>query len=138
MSSIFPSILLIDDNEHGLVARQAVLEERGYRVRTALCGQEGLSLFESGDFDLVVTDYLMPGLDGREVIAGIRERRPSTPVVVLSGFAAKLGLNETETGADAVLHKGPSELDDLLRTVARLMRRRMGRERGKAKRSRSA
>ena len=119
-----PNILLIDDNKHGLIARQAGLRERGYRVEIACGGKAGLSKFDEGDFDLVVTDYRMPDVSGAQVLQGVRERRPGIPVVILSGFAAKLALTRQQTGADAVLMKGPSELDDLLRAVGRLLKKR--------------
>jgi CheY-like chemotaxis protein len=117
------SILLIDDNKHGLIARRAALEEGGYLVETAACGTEGLAKVEEREFDLIVTDYRMPDLTGCEVVKRVRERHPQIPVVILSGFAGRLGLTEDGTGADAVLVKGPSEHLDLLRTIGRLVRK---------------
>ena len=122
-----PHILLIDDNKHGSIARRAILEEKGYVVDVAHDGVEGLEKFEAQPFDLVVTDYRMPRMGGRQVVRQIRERNPAVPVVILSGYVAKLGLTSEAIGADAVLTKGPSEHQDLVRTVARLVRRRPGR-----------
>lgn len=122
-------ILLIDVNVHGLVARKAGLEEHGYQVVTAKGGCEGLEKFERQRFDLVVTDHRMPDLGGCQVLARIRELSPTTPIVILSGFAQKLGLTEESTGADAVLMKGPSEMDDLVRTIARLVKHKPARAR---------
>jgi CheY-like chemotaxis protein len=124
-----PHILLIDDNEHGLIARRAVLEQHGYAVQTAFDGSEGLRLFDEGRFDLVVTDYRMPGLCGRQILDKIREKAPRTPVVVLSGYVGSLGLGEELNDADAVLTKGPSEHEDLVRAISRLIRRKPQRQR---------
>src|ERR1035438_3666527 len=56
------NILLVDDNQDGLLVRKALLEELGYCVQIASTGEEGLKLFEVTNFDVVVTDYRMPGV----------------------------------------------------------------------------
>ena len=119
-------ILLIDDNKHGLVARRNVLEDLGYAVETAKSGRSGLAKFDREPFDLVVTDYRMPEVSGLEVLQEIRRRNKRVPVVILSGYAEKLGLTEKSTGADAVLAKGPREAQDLVRVVARLLKKKPG------------
>ena len=122
-----PRILLIDDNRHGMIARLDLLESKGFDVTTAASGAGGLRAFDEGEFDVVVTDYKMPKMGGREVLQGIRDRRPQVPVVILSGCIEQLGLKEELSQiADAVLFKGPSELDDLLRTVSKLVKRAAG------------
>jgi CheY-like chemotaxis protein len=122
-----PRILLIDDNRHGMIARREMLESKGFQVRTAASGASGLRAFDEGEFDVVVTDYKMPKMGGREVMQAVRDRRPQVPVVILSGCIEQLGLKEELSQiADAVLFKGPSELDDLLRTVSRLVKRSAG------------
>ncbi len=117
-------ILLIDDNRHGLVARRTVLQQQGHQVSTAGSGAAGLELFAAEPFDLVVTDYRMPEMSGAQVIRKIRQQEPNIPIVLLSGFVEALGLTEQSTGADVVLSKGPGEVQELIRTVARLARRR--------------
>jgi CheY-like chemotaxis protein len=122
-----PRILLIDDNKHGMIARRDLLESKGFDVKTAASGASGLCAFDEGEFDVVVTDYKMPKMGGREVLQAVRERRPQVPVVILSGCIEQLGLKEELSQiADAVLFKGPSELDDLLRTVSKLIKRGAG------------
>ncbi len=118
-------ILLIDDNLHGLVARRAVLEQQGHKVSVAASGQEGLDLFAEQPFDVVVTDYRMPGLNGQQVIRKLRQQTPELPIVLLSGYVEPLGLTERSTGADIVLSKGPAEVRDLLRAIVRLSRKRV-------------
>ena len=125
MSRKQPQVLLIDDNRHGSIVRRDLLEGKGYLVTTVSSGSAGIRALERGDFDIVVTDYKMPKMNGRQVMGAIRERHPQVPVVILSGCVEKLGLtDELSQEADAVLAKGPSELSDLLRTVARLVKRR--------------
>jgi CheY-like chemotaxis protein len=115
-------ILLVDDNKGGLMARGAVLEEIGYRVEGALSGEKALALFREHLFDLVVTDYRIPDMDGSELIASIREKRDGVPIVLLSGFVDALGLNELNTGADVVIMKSANEVPHLIRAVSRLLK----------------
>ena len=121
--STHPSILLVDDNRDGLLVRRALLEEQGYRVAIALNGEEGLQLFLSSHFNVVVTDYRMPLMGGVEMIRRIREGSPQARVVLLSGFVEPLGLTEENTGADAVIAKNSNEAAHLLRWAKRLMNR---------------
>lgn len=116
-----PRVLLIDDNKHGLIVRRTLLEEQGYAVGTATNGIEGLEKFDEEAFDVVVTDYRMPNMNGHKVLEAIRTRNPYVPIVILSGYAKKLGLTQKVTGANAVLNKGPSEGPDLIRTIAALL-----------------
>jgi len=116
-------ILLIDDNPDGLLVRRALLEELGFQVETALNGEEGLRRFDSGNHDVVVTDYRMPGMDGIEVIREIRRRNAATRIILLSGFVEPLGLNEKNTGADVVIAKSSGEAAMLARSVKRLLNR---------------
>jgi len=116
-------ILCIDDNQHGCFVRQSLLEGQGHTVATARSGKEGLEKFRAEKFDLVVVDYLMPGMKGGEVIAKIRETHPRLPIILLSGFADRLALDRKVTQADAVLQKGAREVKELLETVNRLVYR---------------
>jgi CheY-like chemotaxis protein len=114
-------ILLVDDNRGGLMARKAVLEELGYHTEGALSGKQALSLFEEHLFDLVVTDYRMPDMDGGELIAKIRAAKETIPIILISGFVDALGLNEQNTGADIVIMKSANEVQHLIRSVSRLL-----------------
>jgi len=132
-------ILIIDDNRNGLLVRRAILEQLGYSTTTAQCPVEGLHTFEHGEFDLVITDYRMPIMNGAEVILRVRELRPEIPVILISSVAEILGLDERSTGADAVISKTANEASQLQRTVARLLRTRGGRKNvGRSRQARAA
>jgi CheY-like chemotaxis protein len=118
-----PNILLVDDNPDGLLVRRTLLEELGYGVSVAENGEEGLKLFESAEFDLVVTDYRMPRMNGAELIQRIRKLKPGARIILLSGFVDPLGLTEENTGADAVVAKSANEPAHLTRWVKRLLNR---------------
>lgn len=121
-------ILLVDDNANGLKARKTVLEELGYTIVTAPNGSEALDQFGSEKFALVVTDYKMPRMDGLELIGHLRKREPNLPIILISGFADALGLNEDNTKADVVIQKNANEVSHLTRAVARLLRPKAARK----------
>jgi CheY-like chemotaxis protein len=81
-----PNILLVDDNRDGLLVRRALLEEIGCCVQTAVNGEEGLKLFQAAKFDVIVTDYRMPRMNGGELIQRIRMLDPNARIILLSGF----------------------------------------------------
>jgi two-component system cell cycle sensor histidine kinase/response regulator CckA len=117
-------ILLVDDNVSGSTARKTVLEELGHKIHVTSNGADALELFSQQKFDLVVTDYKMPRMDGLELIVRLRKQAPDIRIVMVSGFVDTLGLNEASTGADAVIQKSANEVTHLVRAVNRLMRRK--------------
>ncbi len=117
-------ILLVDDNPMGLGARKVVLEELGCQVTAVRCSITAFERFCTEAFDLLITDYNMPKLDGIELIARVREHNPSVPIILISGFTEALGLNETNTGANTVIQKNSNEVTALTRAVTRLLARR--------------
>src|SRR5207244_5474186 len=128
-----PCILCIDDSVHGLTVRRHVLEERGYDVLTARCGREGLERFKNEKVDLAVVDYMMPEMNGAEVIRQLRKASPKLPIILLSGYADTLDLDRKVPEADQVLHKSRSrEVKELLEAVETLLRRRNKKPSGRA------
>lgn len=118
-----PEILLVDDNRQGLIARRTLLQELGYSIRTATSGEEALELFSRQKFDIVVTDFKMPRMNGIELIRRIRGSQADARIILLSGFVEPLGLSEQTTGADAVIAKSAGEVGQLIRSVKRLLNR---------------
>ena len=114
-------ILLVDDNRQGLIARRSLLQELGYNVTTAMSGDEALEVFPKQKFDVIVTDYKMPRMNGVELIRRIREMDGAVHIILLSGFVEPLGLTEETTGADIVIAKSAGEVGQLTRAVKRLL-----------------
>ena len=83
-----PVILCIDDEDLGLEIRKMVLEREGFSVLTAKDGASGLSLFDTEEIDAVIVDYAMPGMDGGQVAALLRARKPHIPILMLSAYVA--------------------------------------------------
>jgi len=122
------SVLLVDDNKNGSAARKSVLMESGYAVETAASGHEALEEFQQQHFDLVVTDFRMPRMNGTELIAQLRAIRSTLPVIMLTGYVETGGLTEESTGANIVLPKGANEVQQLVRAVNRLLQHRSPRK----------
>jgi len=78
-------ILLIDDDEMLRDTLQQMLELDQHQVTTAADGREGLAQWKPGRFALVITDMLMPGTDGAQVIAELRQRDSNQPILAVSG-----------------------------------------------------
>ena len=116
-------ILLVDDNRFGLCARKTILEQLGYAVVAKSCPHQAVDCFAQESFDLVITDYRMPGMDGAKLISQVRSTNPRVPVVLISGVADMLGLNEATTGANAVIQKSAHEVQVMVRAVERLLER---------------
>ena len=80
------TVLCIDDEPIGLVARKAILRNKGYEVLTALSGPEGLKLFKANPVNAVVLDYAMPGMDGGQVAAELKRLDPDIKILLLSAY----------------------------------------------------
>jgi CheY-like chemotaxis protein len=87
-------ILCVDDEENPLALRKCVLQKAGYKVLTARSGKEALELVAAHKLDLIVTDHLMPGMNGTELAQQIKAQYPEMPIVLLSG------VNDIPIGAD--------------------------------------
>lgn len=81
-------ILVVDDTQDSLNMIRVLLTNKGAIIETALNGEEGLRAAESSDFDLILSDIAMPGMDGYEFLRALREkpRHASTPAIALTGF----------------------------------------------------
>ena len=82
-----PILLWIDDFRLGLDMYKAMLEMQGFRVLTANSGSQGIRMALWNKFDLVITDYEMPGLNGEVVASAIKTLYPEMPVLLFSGSA---------------------------------------------------
>ena len=119
-------ILVAEDNKaiQGIVSK--ILEFMGFEVALAGNGVEALSLFIERSFDLVLTDLEMPIMDGWGLTNCIKERSPSTPVVLMTGADRESVLEKVQSAPiDSVIFK-PFLLDDFQSTVQRVLEPRYG------------
>lgn len=115
------NILVIDDEELALFTTREILEDAGHTVASAGDGVTGLELLRSGEFDLVITDMVMPHMEGTQLIAEIREQDARLPILAMSGSGRTGNADFSEAarqcGANAVLAKPFSE-EELLNAIA--------------------
>ena len=117
------TILCVDDNEQSLSIRKVMLETRGYRVLAYSDAQQALERFTQGGVDLVLTDLIMPGIDGSKLIEGVKGLSPETPAILLSG---RVKIYERDSRADVFLAKGMYAPADLLERIRVLLIRKRG------------
>lgn len=116
-------ILVIDDEPALLSLFGQFLESEGYSVALAADGREGMNLMKQQQPDLVITDIMMPEMDGLEVLQEIRSRSPEIPVIAISGGMKGAPINflphAKKMGALHVFEK-PVALSKLLQTIKEL------------------
>ncbi len=119
------NILIIDDDREIRRAFRFAVENAGHSVRTASNGREGLRELREHPFDLVVTDIVMPDIEGIETIRTIRAERPDIPIIAVSG-GGEYASGETylsiarSLGANAGLKK-PVSVRELNRLITELL-----------------
>lgn len=112
------SILLVDDEEIILKSLGHLLEKEGYKVSLADSAETGLELFQEDKHPLVITDLIMNGLGGLELVRLVKSMKPETQVLVITGCGEHSPtINAMENGADGYLLK-PCERQELLQKVA--------------------
>ena len=117
-------ILVIDDDENFRAMLQRILEKEGYAVHVAADGRKGIECFSHNPVDLVVTDLIMPDMEGVETIIQLRAARPEAKIIAISGGGRK-GPEEylpiaKILGAQQTFAK-PFDLKEFLTAVADLL-----------------
>jgi two-component system OmpR family response regulator len=121
-------ILVVEDEPRLLRNLAKALREEGYAVDTAETGDDGFFKADCNDYDAVVLDVMLPGIDGWEVLARLRKRK-NTPVLMLTARDAHADrVKGLDGGADDYLVK-PFDLPELLARVRALIRRSVGQPR---------
>jgi DNA-binding NtrC family response regulator len=116
------TLLLIDDNAVQAATRQTILKRAGYFVIAALNPARALEQFQSADFpaeiQLVITDHLMPGMNGADFVRALRKTHPALPVLVISGLEEA---EEAYAGLNVTFRMKPLLPDNLLAVVHQLV-----------------
>ena len=111
-------ILLVDDQQSVRQAIALLLSLDNHTVVEAANGTEALALFNPGGFDLVITDFQMPQMNGNELAAKIKLAWPPQPVLMITAYAEQL--EGSDNPVDAQLDK-PFQLEDLRRVMTKLL-----------------
>jgi len=111
-------ILFAEDEEGWRVACRMLLEALNARVTEAGNGEEALRLYHAGEFDCVLTDYTMPGMEGDALAIAIKAVNPDQRVVMCSGYAEPVVPNgQLPWFLDAFVPKPPRNMNDLFQAL---------------------
>jgi two-component system, cell cycle sensor histidine kinase and response regulator CckA len=112
-------IVLVVEDEPALVSiYERALRQRGYVVLTAESGEQALEVAGDGRrIDLLLSDIVMPGMSGRELVWRIRETRPEIRIILASGYASEDGALQMMEDQDVVFVAKPIDLGDLMALV---------------------
>jgi nitrogen regulation protein NR(I) len=111
------NLLLIEDDPGTGPALQKVLRAEGYSVELVTRGEEGLARAANGPYDLVLTDFRLPGLSGLELIAQLHAAKPKLPIIMMTAHGTtETAIEATKLGACEYLIK-PCEAEELLGLV---------------------
>jgi len=119
MSRIHPRrILVVDDEPSVCDSIRLLLTYEGHVVSTARSAAEALPILNPDDFDLLITDYAMPGMNGAELASEVRNRFPKFPIILVTAYAEMLGTWGADlSGVDSVVSK-PFRLGNLRQALA--------------------
>ncbi|UUZ82247.1 response regulator transcription factor [Paenibacillus sp. P26] len=117
-------ILVVEDDVRLLKTINTLLQEEGYKVDSAACGDEGCYMAEQGIYDLLLLDRMLPGMDGLKIVRSVRAKQMHTPILFLTARdSVEDRVQGLDTGADDYMTK-PFEVPELLARVRALLRRR--------------
>ncbi|MDC7218966.1 MAG: response regulator [Spirochaetales bacterium] len=119
------TILLVDDEQVVRYSMKSYLEKKGYRVVAASSGQEALDILglRHDEIDLVLTDMVMPDLNGKEVFEGVKKLNKECPVLIISGYTQDKNLEQLKAdGLDGFIRK-PFKFEELNRVIRENIRK---------------
>ena len=113
-------ILVVDDNNVLLTVVSKMLSLLGYEVSSADSGENGLDVFRKSNFDIVLSDYDMPGMDGVAFTCSVKKCSPRTPVVIMTGSGRESVFSRKSTAVDEVISKPftLAEIDETIQNVS--------------------
>jgi DNA-binding NtrC family response regulator len=116
--------LLIDDDIPTLDLMKFQLDSEGFEVFTADNAEKGLSLIETNDFDIILTDLNLPGISGIEMVKRSKEIQPETEIIMVTGFGStEKAIEATKAGAFYYVEK-PIEFEELLVLIEKAIERK--------------
>lgn len=130
-------ILIVDDEKSIRITLSEFLKKEGHSVSVASDVEEAISIFNEGNFDIVITDIVMPKRPGTELLKYVREHSQSVQVVIMTGEpTVDTAIQSVQSGANDYLTK-PIQKDVFLQTIRQVNETALGRKNilGRAKRT---
>ena len=113
-------MLLIDDELPSLEIMQDVLEPAGHKCVIYQNPKQAVEAYKMGEFDLVLTDFKMPGMNGIEVLKSIKEYNPKAKVIILTGYADIYNAIEAVNNGAYAFFRKPVKVNDFMDTIDKL------------------
>jgi len=118
-------VLLVDDEEDFLEVLSERMTNRGIEVSTATSATEAIRIAEKESFDAIIVDLMMPEMDGLEALKLIKEKKPESQVILLTGHATvDKGIEAMKLGAMDFLEK-PADLSQLTEKIKKAHAKKM-------------
>jgi len=118
-------VLLVDDEQDFLETLSSRLEMRGLKVSAVTSGEQAVVEAKEQDYDAIVVDLAMPGIDGLETLKRIKADNPNAEIIMLTGQASvQSGVEAMKLGAGDFLQK-PVELSELLSKIGEAKHKKM-------------
>lgn len=124
-------ILVVDDEIPVCKSISNALEDKGYIIDMVLSGEEALKKDEKNKYDIIITDLMMPGISGMELLKTVKQRRPEVKVIMVTGYPSiKSAVQSTKLGAFDYIPK-PFTPNELRSLVSRALESKYHREKEK-------
>lgn len=111
------NVLVVDDEEQFLEVFSRRLQGRGMKIDTAASGEDAIKHAKEGDFDAIVLDLVMPGLNGIETLKRLKDENPDLQIIILTGHASlEKGIEAIKAGAVDFMEK-PVDINKLMEKI---------------------
>ena len=125
-NSLKPKVLIVDDEGLILLGWEYTLKEAGYKVVTAMSGEEALQIVPELKPDLVITDLIMSGIDGVKLCSEIRQICPGTEVVLISGHPEQIDKYQQkfiDAGGRSEIIRKPLLRDEIITVIGEILQK---------------
>ncbi|WP_163969479.1 response regulator [Oceanobacillus halotolerans] len=116
-------LLIVDDQPGIRLLLQDILTSEGYEVTVATTGKEALDYIIDQTFDLIILDYKLPILDGKELLQQLEKRKMTTPAILMSGLAEDIDKEAQQFSMVQEVLAKPFNVEDITKIVSRLLQK---------------
>ncbi len=114
-------ILIIEDQEATAVVLQEYLNDQGFIAEVATNGRDAIKKFQAKVYDVLITDFKLPDVDGIEVVNSCKKLSPTVRVIYLTGYNLQLRRQKIKTGPDCQIIEKPCRLREILNMLKEVL-----------------